>query len=97
MLADGYKVKVEANEDGQEKELVFASRDFERKFFSDETNRSFIDCFLDRARRDPIIGKIGKTICFAVSLRHPDRGAAGTVQSRRIAAARSTFNYYDTE
>jgi type I restriction enzyme R subunit len=70
MLADGYKVRVEANEDGQETELVFASRDFERKFFSDETNGSFVDCFLDHARRDPITGEIGKTICFAVSRRH---------------------------
>ncbi len=70
MLAEGYNVKVEANEDGQETELVFASRDFERKFFSDETNRSFVNCFLDHARRDPITGEIGKTICFAVSRRH---------------------------
>ncbi len=70
MLADGYKVTVAANEDGQESELVFASRDFERKFFSDETNRSFVTCFFDHALRDPLTGEIGKTICFAVSRRH---------------------------
>lgn len=70
MLADGYKVTVAANEDGQETELVFASRDFERKFFSDETNRSLVACFLDHAHCDPLTGEIGKTICFAVSRRH---------------------------
>lgn len=70
MLADGYAVKVTADEDGQETELVFEGRDFERKFFSDETNRSFVRCFLDHAKRDPITGEIGKTICFAVSRKH---------------------------
>ena len=70
MLADGYAVKVTADEDGQETELVFEGRDFERKFFSDETNRSFVGCFLDHAKRDPLTGEVGKTICFAVSRRH---------------------------
>jgi len=70
MLADGYLVKIEADEDGQETELVFKGRDFERKFFSDETNLSFVRGFLDHAKGDPLTGEIGKTICFAVSRRH---------------------------
>ncbi len=70
MLADGYAVKVQADEDGQETELVFEGRDFERKFFSDETNRSFVACFFDNAKCDPLTGEVGKTICFAVSRRH---------------------------
>ena len=70
MLADGYAVKVTADEDGQETELVFEGRDFERKFFSDETNLSFTRCFFDHAKRDPLTGEIGKTICFAVSRKH---------------------------
>ncbi|MDO8540089.1 MAG: DEAD/DEAH box helicase family protein [Opitutaceae bacterium] len=70
MLADGYAIKVEASEDGQETELVFEGRDFERKFFSDDTNRSFVSCFLEYAKRDPLTGEIGKTIAFAVSRRH---------------------------
>jgi type I restriction enzyme R subunit len=70
MLADGYSVKVEANDDGQETELVFTGRDFEKKFFSDETNASFVSCFLDHARRDPLTGEIGKTIWFAVKRSH---------------------------
>ena len=70
MLADGYAVKVTADEDGQETELTFVGRDFERKFFSDETNQSFVGCFLDHAKRDPLTGEVGKTICFTVSRRH---------------------------
>ena len=70
MLADGYSVKVEPNEDGQESEVVFTGRDFEKKFFSDETNASFVACFLDHARRDPLTGEIGKTIWFAVRRSH---------------------------
>jgi type I restriction enzyme R subunit len=70
MLADGYAVTVTADEDGQETELVFEGRDFERKFFSDETNLSFVRCFLDNAKTDPLTGETGKTICFAVSRKH---------------------------
>ncbi len=70
MLADGYQVTVTADEDGQETELTFEGRDFERKFFSDETNRSFVRCFFDHAKCDPLTGETGKTICFAVSRRH---------------------------
>lgn len=67
---DGYRVKVAADENGDESELVFEGRDFERKFFSDETNESFIRCFLDNAKCDPLTGEIGKTIVFAVSRKH---------------------------
>jgi len=71
MLSDeGYTVTVPANEDGQEQELVFGKRDYERKFFSDETNLSFVRCFLDNAKCDPLTGEVGKTIMFAVSRKH---------------------------
>jgi len=71
MLAEGgYAVKVAADEDGQETELIFEGRDFEKKFFSDETNASFVACFLDNTRKDPLTGEPGKTICFAVSRKH---------------------------
>jgi type I restriction enzyme, R subunit len=71
MLSDeGYAVTVPANEDGQEDEVVFGKRDYERKFFSDETNLSFIRCFLDNAKCDPLTGEVGKTIMFAVSRKH---------------------------
>jgi type I restriction enzyme R subunit len=71
MLSDeGYTVAMPAGEDGQEQELVFGKKDYERKFFSDETNLSFVRCFLDNAKCDPITGEAGKTIMFAVSRKH---------------------------
>ncbi len=54
---------------GEQKETFF-SRDFERKFFSENTNRAFCKTFLENALRDPISGEIGKTIIFAVSQPH---------------------------
>ena len=71
MLSDeGYTVTVPANEDGQEQELVFGRKDYERKFFSDETNLRFVRCFLDNAKCAPITGEVGKAIMFAVSRKH---------------------------
>jgi type I restriction enzyme R subunit len=67
---EGYVVTKKADEDGQEEELVFGKKDYERRFFSSETNLSFVRCFLDNAKRDPITGEIGKTIMFAVSRKH---------------------------
>jgi type I restriction enzyme R subunit len=71
MLSDeGYVVKITADEDGQETELVFTKQAYERKFFSDETNLSFVRCFLDHAKRDPLTREVGKSIFFAVSRKH---------------------------
>lgn len=69
LLSDeGYPVEI-ATEEGEETE-TFVSRDFERKFFSDKTNRVFCQTFLENALRDPITNEIGKTIIFAVSQNH---------------------------
>ncbi|MBA3352135.1 MAG: DEAD/DEAH box helicase family protein [Blastocatellia bacterium] len=73
---EGYAVTVPADEGGDETELVFGKKDYERKFFSDETNLSFVRCFLENAKRDPITGEVGKTILFAVSRRHATKLAA---------------------
>ena len=79
MLSDeGYTVTVPADENGEETELVFGKKDYERKFFSDETNLSFVRCFLDNAKCDPLTGEVGKTIFFAVSRRHATKLAAGS-------------------
>jgi len=70
LLSDeGYAVVVE-NEEGQEEEESFFHRDFEKKFFSEDTNRLFGTTFLKHALRDPISNEIGKTIVFAVSQNH---------------------------
>jgi len=69
LLSDkGYAVTL-TTEDGDETE-TFISKDFEKKFFSDKTNRIFCQVFLDKALRDPITNETGKTIVFAVSQNH---------------------------
>ena len=71
MLSEqGYAVMAPADEDGKETEIVFEKKDYERKFFSRETNLSFVRCFLEHAKRDPLTGEIGKTIMYAVSRAH---------------------------
>jgi len=69
LLSDeGYSVAI-LTEEGEETE-TFVSRDFEKKFFSEKTNRVFCKTFLENALRDPITKEIGKTIIFAVSQNH---------------------------
>jgi len=66
---EGYSV-TEENEDGELVEQTFFGKDFERKFFSDETNRVFCETFLKNALRDPLSGEIGKSIVFCVRQQH---------------------------
>jgi len=73
LLAEqGYSVMQE-NEDGELVEQSFFGKDFEKKFFSDETNRVFCETFLKNALRDPLSGEIGKTIIFCVRQDHATR------------------------
>lgn len=60
----------ETDEEGNEVEETFGHRDFEKKFFSDNTNRIFCRTFLENALRDPISGEIGKSLIFCVSQKH---------------------------
>lgn len=66
---EGYAV-VTKDDEGEEHEEVFLNRDFEKKFFSPETNLAFCRAFLDHALVDPISGELGKTIVFCVSQPH---------------------------
>jgi type I restriction enzyme R subunit len=78
LLSDeGYAAMVANDEagaegDGQDHavEQTFRQSDFERRFFSESTNRLFCKIFLEHALRDPISGEIGKSIVFAVSQNH---------------------------
>lgn len=75
LLSDeGYSVSVASPEDEKASEETiedtFKVRDFERKFFSEQTNRIFCRTFLDHALKDPITGEIGKSIVFCVSQNH---------------------------
>lgn len=64
------EAETEGVEDAREVEETFFSRDFERSFFSDNTNIIFCETFLKNALRDPVTGEIGKTIVFCVSQNH---------------------------
>lgn len=73
LLSDeGYAV-ITKNEEGEDEEKTFFQKDFERKFFSDETNLVFCKTFLENAMKDPVDGEIGKTIIFCVSQRHASK------------------------
>lgn len=69
LAEEGYSVMSE-NEDGELVEQTFFGRDFEKRFFSDETNRVFCDTFLKNALRDPLSGEIGKSIVFCIRQDH---------------------------
>ncbi len=58
------------NEVQQTGEQRFKQRSFEKKFFSDPTNRLFCETLLKHGLRDPISGEFGKTIVFGVSQDH---------------------------
>jgi type I restriction enzyme R subunit len=70
LLSDeGYTVEI-TDDNGEETSTTFSQRDFEKKLFSENTNRIFCKTFLENAYRDPISGEIGKSIVFCVSQNH---------------------------
>lgn len=70
LLSDkGYAVTA-PNAEGEAAEETFFQKDFEKKFFSDATNRLFCETFLKNGLRDPISHEFGKSIVFAVSQHH---------------------------
>ncbi|MCK4947533.1 MAG: DEAD/DEAH box helicase family protein [Candidatus Aureabacteria bacterium] len=68
----GYSVLIE-NEEGEEEEKTYFQKDFERKFYSEKTNRTLCRTFLEKALRDPLTGEIGKSIIFCVSQNHASK------------------------
>ncbi|MBU0597153.1 DEAD/DEAH box helicase family protein [Patescibacteria group bacterium] len=68
----GYSVVVE-DEEGAENEETFFQKDFEKKFYSEKTNRVFCKTFLENSLKDPISGEIGKSIIFCVSQKHASK------------------------
>jgi type I restriction enzyme R subunit len=70
LLSDeGYAVH-KVTEEEIEVDAIFGARDFEKKFFNEETNEVLAATFLDNADTDPISGEVGKSIVFAVSQNH---------------------------
>lgn len=82
MLSDeGYAVLVpndgededNSDEAAEEVEETFIRGDFEKRFFSEETNRVFCETFLKHALPDPVSGEVGKSIVFCVSQHHASK------------------------
>lgn len=91
LLAEkGYSVMIQ-NEDGEFQEQTFFGKDFEKKFFSDETNRIFCETFLKNALCDPLSGEIGKTIIFCVRQDHATR-IAQTLNELALAMFPGKYN-----
>ena len=57
----------------EEEAAVFHARDFERNFFSENTNLELCRTFMAHAARDPLSGEIGKSIVFCVSQHHASK------------------------
>ncbi len=69
----GYGVMVTVASSEQEdvlEEVKYKQNHFERKFFSDETNRVFCKTLIENGLKDPITGEFGKSLVFAVSQNH---------------------------
>ncbi len=66
---DGFVVACK-DDTGEDTEESYKQREFEKRFFSEATNRLFCKTFLENALRDPLTGEIGKSIVFAVSQHH---------------------------
>ena len=93
LLSDeGYAVMVPST-NGEETEEAFAEEDFEKKFFSEATNRVFCQVFLENALRDPISGEMGKSIVFCVSQNH----AAKIAQILNVDAERLFPGKYNSD
>ena len=71
LLSDkGYSVVRDDIRDEKLVEQVFKHTDFEKKFFSENTNMTSCRAIIKNALNDPISGEIGKTIIFCVSRKH---------------------------
>ena len=75
LLSDQGFVVSETDDDGNKVEDAFGGRDFEKRFFAEQTNRAFCKSLLQHGLRDPISGEFGKTIAFAVSQNHAAKTA----------------------
>ena len=70
LLSDEGYAALAVTDEGADAEQTYYQKDFEKKFFSEATNRLFCATFLKNALRDPVSGEIGKGIVFTVSQNH---------------------------
>jgi len=81
------------DEEGDNQNETYKHRQFEKRFFSENTNQIFCKTFLENALRDPISGEIGKSIIFAVSQNH----AAKLTQILNLMADKMFPNKYQSD
>lgn len=67
IIADATEADKDVQQTGTQR---FKQRSFEKKFFSEATNRLFCETLLAHGLRDPISNEFGKTIVFGVSQNH---------------------------
>jgi type I restriction enzyme, R subunit len=73
---EGYGIMVTVASTEKEdvlEEVNYKQQHFERKFFSEETNRVLCKTFIENGLKDPISGEFGKGLVFAVSQNHAAR------------------------
>ena len=68
LSAEGYSVMT--IQDDEEVEEKMFKKDFEKKFYSENTNIQFCKTLLENGLSDPISGEFGKTLVFCVSQNH---------------------------
>ncbi|WGK69357.1 DEAD/DEAH box helicase family protein [Candidatus Haliotispira prima] len=81
------------DDDGTDYEQTVTQKDFEKKFFSHNTNVIFCETFLKHAMRDPYTGEIGKTLVFCVSQNH----AMKIAQILNVLADKMFPNQYNSD
>ena len=81
------------DDEGNDVEETFYQKDFEKKFFSDNTNAIFAETFLKNAMRDPYTDEIGKSLVFCVSQAH----AAKVTQQLNIFADKLFPKQYSSD
>lgn len=70
---EGFTVAYTDENSGDAYVETFAETDFEKRLFSENTNRVFCKTFLENALTDPVTEEIGKSVIFAVSQHHAAR------------------------
>ena len=73
LLSDEGFIVETTDANGDTSEESYQQRQFEKKFFSPETNQLLCKTFLENALRDPVTREIGKSIIFAVSQNHASK------------------------
>ena len=81
------------DDEGNDFEETFTQKDFEKKFFSENTNTIFCETFLKHAMKDPYTDEIGKTLVFCVSQSH----AAKVTQTLNVLADRIYPKQYSSD